>query len=474
MQEKFVFFKKFPQIKISLKTLFFFLFGAGLGLFFLLSSFYFLFEKKYQNRVFPGVKIEGEDFSGKTLPQIEEYFGQKNSQLGEGKFIFVFGEKVATLSGEEFNWGYAGKSLANLAYLYGRSGHFFSDLYQQGIAFWQGFNFPPSYAFNDQKLTTFLESLAQEIDIPPQEALFNFQNGRVVAFRLSQNGRALDIGETKKMVSTLTPLLVEKNQAQVQINLPVKIVEPKVESSEINKFGIKELVGRGSSRFWGSISNRIHNIQLAASRLNGILLAPGEEFSFNQALGDVSKFTGYKEAYIIKDGRTVLGDGGGVCQVSTTFFRTLLAAGLPILERHAHSYRVSYYEQDSPVGLDASVYAPSWDLKFKNDLPSHLLIQAYVDAFQMTLVFEFYGTGDGRKVTISQPVIKNQVPPPPDLYQDDPTLPKGKIKQIDWKAWGAEVSFSRTVTRGGQVLISETFNSSYQPWQAVFLRGTRE
>jgi vancomycin resistance protein YoaR len=257
----------------------------------------------------------------------------------------------------------------------------------------------------------------------------------------------------------------------VTIKLPIITTSPAIRTADVNTLGIKEIIGKGISYFRGSIPSRIHNIQLASSKLNGILIPPGETFSFNQALGEVSQSTGYKEAYIIKEGRTVLGDGGGVCQVSTTLFRAALNAGLPIVERHAHAYRVSYYEQSSDVGLDATVFDPTADLKIKNDTPTHILIQAQVDTKKNTLIFELYGASDGRKATISKSRAWDQIPPPPDLYQDDPTLPPGKVKQIDWKAWGAKVAFDYRVERNGEILQNRTFYSNYRPWQAIYLRG---
>jgi vancomycin resistance protein YoaR len=258
------------------------------------------------------------------------------------------------------------------------------------------------------------------------------------------------------------------------IELPVITTEPAIKTENVNGLGIKELLGKGESTFHGSIASRKHNIALTAGRLNGILVAPSEIFSFNQAVGDISAATGYQTAYIIKDGRTMLGDGGGVCQDSTTMFRAILNAGLPIIERHPHSYRVTYYEQNAPPGLDATVYAPSVDLKFKNDTPGYILIQTKVDINKNYLVVELYGSSDGRKATVSNVRLWAQVPPPADLYQDDPTLAAGVIKQVDWKAWGAKAAFDWKVVRNNEVLQEKTFYSNYQPWQAVYLRGTRQ
>lgn len=455
------------------KFLLFFALGC-LTLFFLVTTTYFLWEKNYNGRVYPGLKIAGEDFGGKTPQEVEKFFAQKNSRISFD-FTFTSKEIVATLSAQEINWGYDAKTISTQAYSYGRSGNLLSDLYLKFCSLRTGYHLPLAYSYNEAKVSALLGKVAEKINIPPQEALFRFSNGRVSTFRPSSNGQALDVERTKKMVRSHLPSLPGGTlPASLIFELPIRVVEPKVTTEKVNNLGLKELVGQGSSQFRGSIQNRRHNIQLAASRLDGVLVAPNEEFSFNKALGDVSKFTGYKEAYIIKDGRTILGDGGGVCQVSTTLFRAILNAGLPITERHAHSYRVGYYEQSSPVGLDASVYDPVWDLKFINNTGYHLLIQSFFNSQAATLTFDLYGTSDGRVVEISQPLVKNTTPPPDDLRQDDLTLPKGEIKQIDWKAPGADVSFSRTVKRADQVLINETFSSHYQPWQAIFLVGTKE
>jgi vancomycin resistance protein YoaR len=258
----------------------------------------------------------------------------------------------------------------------------------------------------------------------------------------------------------------------ITLEVPVDRTPPDVTTDKVNNLGINELIGKGKSTFYHSISSRVHNIALAASRINGVLVKPGDVFSFNEALGDVSQFTGYEQAYIISGGKTILGDGGGVCQVSTTLFRAVLNAGLPIYERQAHAYRVGYYEQDSPPGIDATVYSPSPDFKFKNDTPANILIVAKTNAKGYSLTFEIYGTSDGRTSSISKPAVSDLTPPPEDSYQDDPTLPAGTIKQVDFKAWGAKVAFNYVVKRGGQTIYKKTFISNYRPWQAVYLRGT--
>ncbi len=330
----------------------------------------------------------------------------------------------------------------------------------------------PYGGYDKENLDKAVQEIAKKVDREPQNPTFIFSEGKVNEFNPAKDGLTVKEEELEvQIVDSLTKLESEDSKT-VEIEIPTDKKASEYKTGDVNNMGIVELIGKGVSHFRGSISSRIYNINLAASRLNGILIKPGETLSFNDALGDVSKLTGYKEAYIIKDNQTILGDGGGVCQVSTTLFRAALAAGLPIVERRAHAYRVGYYEQDAPPGLDATVYGPTTDLKIKNDTPGHVLIQTRVDTKAVTLTFELYGTKDGRVATTSKPVISDSTSPPDDLYIDDPTLPTGQIKQIEYKAWGAKVNFNYKVSRDGEIIYQKTFYSNFRPWGAVYLRGT--
>ncbi|KKQ37190.1 MAG: hypothetical protein US53_C0025G0006 [Candidatus Woesebacteria bacterium GW2011_GWA1_37_7] len=325
---------------------------------------------------------------------------------------------------------------------------------------------------NNTKLNELLTLLEKDVNRDSQNSTFVFQDGKVSEFTPSQDGLKVNKLSLKTLLLERIENLTTSEDSSSTIEIPVERVSPKITTAEVNNLGIIELVGKGSSKFSGSIASRVHNVGMASSKFNGVLIPPGEIFSFNTILGDVSTFTGYKQAYIIKDGKTVLGDGGGVCQVSTTLFRAVLNAGLQVVDRKAHSYRVSYYEQDSSPGLDATVFDPVTDFKFKNDTPGHLLLQTAFDPKRYTLVFEIYGTKDGRISTITKPIVTGVTAPPEDLYTDDPTLPIGTVKQVDFKAWGSKVTFAYKVEKDGVVIFEKTFVSNYRPWQAKFLRGT--
>ena len=341
-----------------------------------------------------------------------------------------------------------------------------------------------NYIADDDKVISWLEEggwkkpvieawvagIAESLDRPAQNAHFRYLgSGRVEEFAPAREGVVVKQNELTKMVIDNLDH-IDKN---VALEIPVITTQPTIKTSAVNTLGIKERLARGESDFSGSIPNRIFNLKKAAGNMNGILVSPGETFSFNKYVGDVSAAGGYRQAYVIKEGRTVLGDGGGVCQVSTTLFRAVLNAGLPVEERTAHAYRVHYYEEGSEPGFDATIFTPDVDFKFKNDTLAYILIQTTVDEANTKLYFDLYGTSDGRRVEISKARVWDVSPPPPALYQDDPSLRSGQVRQVDFPAWGAKVAFDWKVTRGAEVLQQRTVYSNFRPWQAIYLRGTR-
>ncbi len=457
------------------KTVSWFLLGAVLGLFFFISFLGIVYQQLYGKVIFPGVYVNQIEFSGKSQEAVQNYFGKKNIEIQKTTITFVVNDKIATVSAKELSLGYDEKLLAQQAYSIGRSSNFLSNISLMFQAYMYGINLQPAYHYDEDKLVALLRPLKDSVYKEPIDALFSFENNRVTAFKPSENGQTININQ---ITGTLLNRTIQSNYKKlpenITISIPIVSLEPKITTEKVNNLGIKELIGTGTSLFQHSIENRIYNVTLASSRLNGILVPPGETFSVVKALGDISSLTGYKQAYVISGGKTVLGDGGGVCQVSTTLFRAALNAGLPIIERNPHAYRVGYYEEDSPPGIDAAIYSPSVDLKIKNDTGHYMLIQSYINPDELRLTFNIYGTTDGRTVEMGTPVITSQSPAPEALYQDDPSLPRGQIKQVDFAAAGARVYFTRTVKKDNKVIISDTFISNYRPWQAIFLRGIKD
>lgn len=339
---------------------------------------------------------------------------------------------------------------------------------------------------NETAIRAKVETLAREINQSPRDARFHFNEGTLTPTVMSQEGRTLDIDATMQAIAlkfqqATAQNRVAGNAAPVSsinalrantIELAVAVTKPQVDTRDADKLGIRELVSSGTSQFRGSIANRIINIKTAQASFDGVVIPPGATFSFIKYLTEIVEANGYEDAYVIFGDRTVLGPGGGVCQVSTTMFRAAFFAGFPITERWEHAYRVGYYEP--PKGLDAAVFVPSADMKFVNDTPNYILIEPVLDAKNLRLTFNFYGTKpNGREVKMTEPEVSNKVPHPPTKYIDDPNLARGKTKQIDFAVDGEDVVLYREIYQNGQLVTREKFKSHYDPWQAVYLRGTK-
>ncbi len=322
---------------------------------------------------------------------------------------------------------------------------------------------------NPEQFLSFLGGIAPQLETAPQPArfVFNDQTRQLEVIQESVNGRELDVETT---LARIEQALFAPNPAGStrQVPLAFHYTVPTVHSgATAEELGIRELIAEATTYYLGSTGARQANIAEAASRFHGIVIGPGEEFSFNHWLGDVSQESGFEESLIIFGGRTIRGVGGGVCQVSTTAFQAAFYAGFPILERYPHGYRVGYYEVGEGVGMDATVYSPLVDFRFLNDTPYHLLIETYTNRQAATVTFRFYSTGVGREVVKIGPRITNVVPHGPTRYEENPELRPGQTRQVEWAVDGADVTVTRQVWRDGQLEFEDHFFSHYLPWQAV-------
>lgn len=320
------------------------------------------------------------------------------------------------------------------------------------------------------KFIPYFEQMAQAINREPVDAQlhFNPETVELTALKPSQDGRTLDTEATFERVVALL-----KQRPAHLVDLPVTVIPPTIPSTDLDGLGIKEMVAEATSYFKGSSESRMKNIAVAAAKFQGVIVPPGEIFSFNEHLGPVTKEAGFDEGLIIQGNRTSVGLGGGVCQVSTTAFRVAFFGGYEIVERWAHGYRVGWYEINSVPGLDATVYSPNIDFKFRNDTDYYLLIQTESDLEAGTVTFRFYSTKTGREVTLSEPEKSNLVKHGPPIYEPDPKLPRGAVKQVDWAVDGLDVLVKRTVKEGDKIIHQDEVFSHYEPWRAVYKVGPR-
>ena len=319
--------------------------------------------------------------------------------------------------------------------------------------------------FDVEPLRPQVQQWAAELAREPRDAKLKYdpRTGVLSVAEPSQIGRTLDVD------ATLAAIRQAALDPSRQAPLPLTLIEPAVNMHAIDQMGIKELVAEGSSAFKGSSAERMHNIATAAAAVDNTVVPPDGIFSFNKAIGDVSAEYGYKDSLIIWGDRTAVGVGGGVCQVSTTVFRAAFYGGFPIVERWNHGYVVGWY---GTPGLDATIYTPSVDFKFRNNTGHFLIIKSEFNEAKGTLAFKIYGTKPPWNVQVTGPEILKETPPPPAVYESDPSLAPGQVKQVEWSSKGMDVMWRRVIRDPeGKILSEETLSSSYTPWAAHFLVG---
>ncbi len=325
---------------------------------------------------------------------------------------------------------------------------------------------------DSKALRDLTEKIAAEVRVLPRNAHFRSVGGHLEVAEEGAPGWELPVESTLEAIyaAVLSP---DKRE----VALTLREVPPAITSETIRdpRWGIREVVGVGESHFAGSPPYREHNIVVGARLLDGILIAPGETFSFLEHIGPIDESQGFVEGYSIIAERTVRNVGGGICQVSTTVFRAALMAGLPIIERHPHAYRVKYYEQNSIVGLDATIFVSTGtDLKFRNDTPAYLLMQFEVYTDTDTLYVYLYGTKPNREVVLDGPYFSNWTPAPTEpVYVYNSELPQGYVRQTDWAVDGVDVVVYRKTLVDGKEVLSEPIFSPYRAWPNIYEVGTK-
>ncbi|MBN2470127.1 MAG: VanW family protein [Anaerolineae bacterium] len=321
-----------------------------------------------------------------------------------------------------------------------------------------------------EQFTSFLGGIAPQLTTEPQPARLTFDSatGALEVLQSSVSGRALDVETTLAAIEETLFAPPPAPGEPRMVPLAFTYTEPAVhDDATAEALGITELVAEATTYYLGSSAGRQQNIIQSADQFHGVVIGPGEEFSFNEWVGDISLEAGYEESFIIFGGRTIEGVGGGVCQVSTTVFQAAFYAGYPILERYPHGYRVGYYEYGEGVGMDATVYSPLVDFRFLNDTPYHLLIETETNTANSTITFRFYSTGMGRVVNKVGPRIANVTPHGDTVYEESADLYPGQRRQVEWAVDGADVTVTRQVFRNGELEQEDHFFSHYLPWNAV-------
>ena len=323
---------------------------------------------------------------------------------------------------------------------------------------------------NEDKIKQAVQNIASQVDVQPTNAVLKGNSdGTITVAKDSVPGVKVDTDQTVKAIErTLLSNDLPDNRTIVSVGT---VAQAALTRDNYSQIGIKELIGTATTDFVGSPTNRVFNITLGESKINGSVVQPGQEFSTVGTLAPIDEAHGYKPELVILNNKLEYQAGGGLCQVSTTLFRAVLNAGLPVTERQSHSFEVSYYQIGYGPGYDATVYDPKPDFKFKNDMSTPIYVQSYIVGTKIT--FELYGTKDGRVSTVDRPVILQVIPHGDTIYTDSDTMYKGDTKIIEHAADGGRTSLTYNVVKDGKTT-TQTFLSYYVAVPEQILRGTKD
>lgn len=311
-------------------------------------------------------------------------------------------------------------------------------------------------SLNKSQVTQYLKDRVHPYLKRPKEdvSISLNEKGEVVFEGFAVHGQDLNIDQTFELINQAYQM------GESEVRLPVKKIEPiiQVNSPELIEKGITHLLSTGETDFSGSPYNRLVNIDVGLTSFNGVLVGPDEKSGAGEILGEISGRTGYLPELVIKGDKTLPEYGGGLCQVSTTVYRGLLFAGIEITQRKNHSYAVSYYD---PQGLDATIYPPYVDMKFKNNTQGHILIQTKADDNGRAYA-NIYGTPTHREVDLIGPYYYDHRSVPANRIEYTDQLAPGVIKKVGSAHAGFKASWYRRIIEEGKEDKLEHIYSHYQ------------
>lgn len=364
-------FRRLYKMKLVPFITIFIIIAVGFGCY-----WYYIYytSQKFKEVIYPGLKIENLDVGGKTQEEVLSFLNEKyDKPLENGSINVKLKNKNHELTFKDLNAGYNSKKIVQLAFNYGKDLNYY-DQYK---------------LIKNPKSTNFNLSLSYDKE-PIQELLNNLDKSlgkEIVNASISKNGDNFIITKEKVLEEFDKNLLyediisqVDKGMVNINIEAPIKVTEPPITEKQLRT--IDSVISSFSTKF---VKNeRSINIAIAAKATSGILLMPGDVYSFNKLIGDTTPEKGYKEAPIIKNDKIEPGYGGGICQVSTTLHNAVLRAGIIPIQRMHHSQPVAYVVK----GTDATVFYNSIDYKFKNTLNYPIYIEGYT--LNNEIVFKVY------------------------------------------------------------------------------------
>jgi len=424
--------------------------------------FLFLFSGEFfyfQERAVGGLFIGNQHLEGKTFPEIEEILDSLAEKMGKQTIYLNLPDDKGkvTYSLSEIGLELDKTRLMEEIKLISRPFNYPEKIH----IFFNGLTLPAYLLVNNDKLQIASSRINDEILRLPVEAEVWAEKG-ILRFRPAQKGQKANI---ERLIEEIQEKCSSWPSFPLEFFVERETVYPEVTVSDLFLAGIKEEITMARTFFNPEATNRVHNISLAAEKIDNFLLTPGSVFSFNQLVGETSAQDGFKEAPIIVNGELIPGVGGGICQVSSTLYNAALKAGLTIVERHNHGLPIAYL----PPGLDATVAYDYLDLKFQNNMETNLLIHTNVVNNRL----DVYLFGDPKRLTEINIITRNkQLIPPPVHFRNVKEKPVSHREKIQEGKPGVTVEVYRIFSRDGEEVEREYLGKDcYSPVPEIWEIG---
>lgn len=418
---------------------------------------------KYDEKVMPGVFVEGIDMSGKSIDDVTFELNEKyTNKLKERTITITAGDKQYTIPYEQLNVKFNIDETVKAAFDHNKELGTIQKY--KALKNPEKKDFAVSFEYNNEAISSMVSAMAEEINQAPVDATIRKSGSN---FEVTDHvvGKELDV---QALLDEINNKVKDSKEGNIDV---IGTINEEVPNKTKEKLAtVSTLVASASTTFGTNDASRATNIAIGAQTLNGILLMPGESFSFNTVVGDTTPDKGYQEGGVYVGDKLEKGYGGGICQVSSTLHNAVLRAGILPDQRTNHSMTVGYV----PLGLDATIAYGYLDYVFTNPYDYPIYLEGY--AYNGKLTFNIYSdpsVNAGKTYEFSSEVYETI--PLTVKYEDDPTLEKGKeVVKLNGSNGYKVKAYRITYTNGVETNRELLNNDTYTPLATIIRRGTKE
>lgn len=418
---------------------------------------------KYDEKVMPGVFVEGIDMSGKSIDDVTFELNEKyTNKLKERTITITAGDKQYTIPYEQLNVKFNIDETVKAAFDHNKELGTIQKY--KALKNPEKKDFAISFEYNNEAISSMVSAMAEEINQAPVDATIRKSGSN---FEVTDHvvGKELDV---QALLDEINNKVKDSKEGNIDVTGTINEEVPNKTKEKLAT--VSTLVASASTTFGTNDASRATNIAIGAQTLNGILLMPGESFSFNTVVGDTTPDKGYQEGGVYVGDKLEKGYGGGICQVSSTLHNAVLRAGILPDQRTNHSMTVGYV----PLGLDATIAYGYLDYVFTNPYDYPIYLEGY--AYNGKLTFNIYSdpsVNAGKTYEFSSEIYETI--PLTVKYEDDPTLEKGKeVVKLNGSNGYKVKAYRITYTNGVETNRELLNNDTYTPLATIIRRGTKE